>query len=63
MTPAELNAAAIELFGERRYTRELTNRLGVNYSTVWRWLGGRCPIPGTVDAAVAAWLREKERGK
>ncbi len=56
MTPAELKAAAITLYGERGYSAALAKALKVDYTQVWRYLSGRTPIPGPVEAAVTAWL-------
>jgi transposase-like protein len=58
MTPAELKAAAIRLYGERGHTVALAQALKVDYSQVWRWLSGRTPIPGPVEAAVLCWLEK-----
>lgn len=56
MTPAGLDAAARELFGER-YQRPLAEALGVSPSAVSHWLRDEAPVPvpGPVSAAVAAW--------
>ena len=67
MTPDDLRAGGIKLFGERGWITRLAERLKVDRSTVHRWLQG-VPIPGPVEAAVQCWLtqsnsngRKKER--
>ena len=40
--------------------REVARRLYSEVSTVNRWATGRHPIPGPVQAAVEAWVREAE---
>ena len=57
MTPAELKQAAITLYGERGFTAALARDLKVDYTQVWRYLSGRTPIPGPVEAAVGCWLK------
>lgn len=66
MTPEELKAAAIELFGERGWVAALSAHLGVDRTQVWRYINGtgKSGIPGPVQAAVSCWLRSyRETGK
>jgi hypothetical protein len=58
MTPEELRAAAIKLFGEHGYSAALAKALGVDYTQCWRYFSGRTPIPGPVVAAVKCWLEK-----
>lgn len=60
MTAEELKSAAIKLYGARGYSRVLASALKRHDTQVWRWLSGRTPIPGPVEAAVNSWLREHE---
>lgn len=60
MTPSELRAAAIKIFGERGYSAALAKALGVDYSQVWRYLSGRTLAPGPVIAAVKCWLEKSD---
>jgi len=52
MTPTEL-AAILRLLELTQ--REAAERLGIDHSTLWRYLHGQQPIPGPVAAAVRAW--------
>ena len=58
MTPAELQNAAIRLYGEHGYSVALAAALRIHYTQVWRYLNGRNPIPGPVEAAVTCWLEK-----
>lgn len=63
MTSDELRAAAVEMFGDRGYTTDLALRLGVERSSVHRYMSGQLPVPGPVAAAVLCWLtRYRETG-
>jgi hypothetical protein len=63
MTADELRAAAIELFGRRGWITDLAACLGVDRSTVHRWMQG-VPISGPAEAAVTCWLRRfRETGE
>ena len=55
MRPAHLAAALTRL---RLSQSEAARRLGVQQSTMYRWLAGERTIPGPVEAAVKCWLRE-----
>jgi len=57
MTPDELRAGAIKLFGRRGWITRLAARLKVDRSTVHRWLQG-VPISGPAVAAVECWLEQ-----
>lgn len=59
MTPKELSDAGRELYGYGWQTR-LAEALGVDGSTVRRWVSGALPIPGPVSAAVRCFL-DRER--
>ena len=63
MTPSELKAAAIKLFGERGWVTALATALKVDRTQVWRYINGKGPIPGPVEAAVSCWLERCEFGK
>lgn len=57
MSPEELKAAAIKLFGERGWSSALATHLGVDRTQVWRYINGKTDVPGPVAAAVRCWLR------
>lgn len=60
MTAGELKSAAIKLFGGAGYSRALASALKRSDTQIWRWLNGRTPIPGPVEAAINSLLREYE---
>lgn len=57
MSPKELERAGTTLFGER-FRSALASSLGVSKGAITNWLNGQ-PIPGSVIAAINAWLRIK----
>ena len=59
MTPDELRAAAIEIYGSRGWVGALATRLGKDRSQIWRYLRGEAPIPVLVAEAVAGDLKSK----
>lgn len=59
MKPDELKAAGRELYGYGWQTR-LAENLGIDGSTVRRYVSGAVPIPGPVAAAVQCWLGTKQ---
>lgn len=54
MTPRQLRAALKHL---RLSQSEAARRLGVQQSTMYRWLAGERKIPGPVIAAVNCWRK------
>ncbi len=56
MTPEELRNACVILYGERGWQTRLSDALGVDGSTVRRWVSGAVPIPGPAVAAVRCFL-------
>ena len=58
MSPQELERAGTALFGER-FRSALASALGVSKGAITNWLDGK-PIPGSVIAAIKAWLRIHE---
>lgn len=56
MSPTELGAIAVRLFGER-WQRPLADALGMSPGSVSNWLReeGRVPVPGPASAALHAW--------
>ena len=52
MKPSELSKLGIQLFGEWGWQTRLAEALGVDGSTVRRWISGAVPIPNPVAAAV-----------
>lgn len=54
MTPAQLESACLELFGES-WKGSMADALGIDGSTRWRYLR-REVLPGPVTTAVSAWL-------
>lgn len=59
MTADELKSAGRELFGHGWQTR-LAEQLGVDGSTVRRWVSGAVPVPNPAAAAIRAFLRIRE---
>jgi DNA-binding transcriptional regulator YdaS (Cro superfamily) len=55
VTPAELKEIGERLYGYGWQTR-LAERLGVDGSTVRRWVSGKSPIPGPAAAAIRCFL-------
>lgn len=56
MTSSDLKTIAIKLFGHKAWRSRLAERLGVNRSTVTRWMNSG-EVPGPVAAAVECWDR------
>jgi hypothetical protein len=60
MTPKELRDMCVSIYGDRGWQTRLAEELGVDGSTVRRWVSGSVPIPGPVSAAVRClFLRSK----
>lgn len=60
MTSEQLVEALAELGLKQN---EAARRLNVRAETVSRWIGGTRKVPGPVEAAVEAWLREHRQGR
>ena len=58
MKPAELSKLAIDLFGEWGWQTRLAEALGVDGSTVRRWVSGAVPVPNPVAAAVRCFAQK-----
>ena len=58
MNGQQLKEAAIALYGSHGWQTKLADALGVDTSTVRRWVGGQIPVPGPVAAAVRCFTRE-----
>ena len=56
MTPKQLTEAAIKLYGERGWQTRLAEELGVDGSTVRRWISGAVPVTATAAAAVRCFV-------
>ncbi len=56
MTPDELKAAAIEMWGERGWVSALASALHIDRTQVWRYVNSQTPVPGPVKAAVECWI-------
>lgn len=56
MTSAELAKAGRKLYGERGWQTRLAEALGVDGSTVRRWVSGAVPVPTTAAAAIRCFL-------
>ena len=63
MTPLELRDACIKLYGEWGWQTRLAEALGVDGSTVRRWVSGAVPIPNPAAAAVNCFLSRLDCGK
>jgi len=61
MTPDELRVACIKLYGDYGWQTRLAEQLGVDGSTVRRWVSGAVPIPNPVEAAIGCFLSVKRR--
>ena len=59
MTADELKSAGRELFGHGWQTR-LAEQLGVDGSTVRRWVSGAVPVPNPAAAAIRAFLHIRQ---
>jgi len=53
MTGDELKSTAIKIYGKWGWQTKLAAALGVNASSVRRWVSGELPVPGPVSAAVS----------
>ena len=62
MTPEELKAAGVELYGGWGWQTRMAEALGVDGSTVRRWVSGAVPIPNPVAAALDCFLGRKRDG-
>lgn len=60
MTPQELRAAGERLFGHRGWQVRLAEVLGINSSTIRRWLMGKMPVSGPAQAAIRLLLERSE---
>lgn len=58
MTAAELKTVGPKLYGHGWQTR-LAEALGVDGSTVRRWVSGAVPVPGPAAAAIWCFLSRK----
>lgn len=62
MTPAELRALCVVVYGQYGWQTRLAEALKVDGSTVRRWVSGAVPIPGPVQAAVRCFAcKERPR--
>lgn len=59
MTPKQLERAAVFLYGDYGWQTRLAEALGVDGSTVRRWVSGAVPIPNPVEAAVNCFVDRK----
>lgn len=59
MTPDELAKSCVEIYGTWGWQTRLSEELGVDGSTVRRWVSGAVPIPSPVEAAVRCFLERK----
>jgi DNA-binding transcriptional regulator YdaS (Cro superfamily) len=56
MTPEELAKAGVTLYGKWGWQTRMAEALGVDGSTVRRWVSGAVPVPGPVVAALTCLL-------
>lgn len=61
MTPSELIAAGMKLYGNWGWQSRLAEALGVDASTVRRWVSGQVPVPGPVAVAVRHMVEKHEK--
>lgn len=62
MTPAQLREAGERLYGAWGWQTKLAKALGVNGSTVRRWVSGAVPVPGPAEAAIKCFLARADDG-
>lgn len=62
VTPDELRDLCIKLYGEWGWQTRLAEALGVDGSSVRRWVSGAVPIPGPVAAAVRCFS-DRDKGR
>jgi DNA-binding transcriptional regulator YdaS (Cro superfamily) len=61
MTNEQFRKLAIKLFGsEHGWQKRCADALGVDKSSVSRWLASNVPIPGPVAAAMKCWEEHNE---
>jgi hypothetical protein len=59
VTPEQLRKACVNLYGDRAWQTRLSEALGVDGSTVRRWVSGAVPIPNPVAAAVRCFVEKR----
>ena len=59
MTRKQLAEAGVDLYGDRAWQTRMAEQLGVDASTVRRWVSGAVPIPQPVAAALRCFLDRK----
>lgn len=59
MTPTELREIGVELYGSWGWQTRMAEALGVDGSTVRRWISGALPVPGPAAAALQCFLDRK----
>ena len=59
MTPKQLTEAGRALYGERGWQTRMAEELGVDGSTIRRWVSGAVPVTATAAAAIRCFLRQK----
>lgn len=60
MQPSELCTLGKALYGEYGWQTRLSEALGVDGSSVRRWVSGAVPIPNPVAAAVRCFLEKQQ---
>lgn len=63
MTPEQLAKAGVKLYGGWGWQTRMAEALGVDGSTVRRWVSGAVPIPGPAEAALKCFLERKRENK
>lgn len=63
MNSAELSKIGVEIWGNRGWQTRMSEHLGVDGSTVRRWVSGAVPIPNPTAAALRCLHREREKPK
>jgi len=59
VTPSELTAAGIYLYGEEHWRSQLASMLGLNRTSVYRWSTGETPIPEMGAIAIRCLVESK----
>ena len=61
LSSSELKDAGERLYGGYGWQSKLARDLGIDSSTVRRWVSGAVPVSTMAEAAIRCWLREKDR--
>lgn len=63
MTPERLAKVGVNLYGDHGWQTRMADELGVDGSTVRRWVSGAVPIPNPVEVALNCLLKQRAKSK